>query len=138
MRVKTPRRPVRYNHTMSRPNSRTLTPGEVKDLKVLAQFTAVYCQAHHAGPRQAPAVAEPALQTVLPDKYPVCSDCAAFLAYACERRLCCPLEDKPACKHCQVHCYKPGHREKVRAIMRFSGRYLIRRGRLDLLWHYFC
>jgi hypothetical protein len=36
-----------------------------------------------------------------------------------------------------VHCYQPGHREKVRAIMRFSGPYLIRRGRLDLLWHYF-
>ena len=41
------------------------------------------------------------------------------------------------CKHCHVHCYRPGHREKVREIMRFSGRHLILRGRLDLLWHYF-
>ena len=61
---------------------------------------------------------------------------AAFLLYACERRLRCPLEEKPACKHCPVHCYRPGHREKVREIMRFSGRHLIRRGRLDLLWRY--
>jgi hypothetical protein len=57
--------------------------------------------------------------------------------YAFDRRLRCPLEEKPACKHCQVHCFKPGHREKVREIMRFSGQYLIWRGRLDLLWHYF-
>jgi hypothetical protein len=48
----------------------------------------------------------------------------------------CPLEEKPVCKHCHVHCYRKGHREKVREIMRFSGRALIRKGRLDLLWHY--
>jgi len=118
--------------------SATLTPREIKDLKVLAQFTAVYCQAHHPGPRQALAITAPAMRAVPLEKYPLCSDCAAFLAYACERRLRCPLDDKPACKHCPVHCYRPGHREKVREIMRFSGRYLIRRGRLDLLWHYFC
>ena len=137
MRVKSPRRPLRYHQTMTLPSSRALTPKEVKGLKVLALFTAVYCQAHHAGPRQAVAVTEPALRAVPLAKYPVCSDCAAFLAYACERRLRCPLEDKPACKHCPVPCYRPGHRENVRTIMRFSGRYLIRRGRLDLLWHYF-
>ena len=137
MRVKTPHRAVRYNSTMKLPNSRALTPREVTDLKVLAQFTAVYCQVHHAGPHQALKVTEPALRAVPLDKYPVCSDCATFLAYACERRLCCPLDDKPACKHCPLHCYRPGHREKVRDIMRFSGKYLIRRGRLDLLWHYF-
>jgi hypothetical protein len=68
--------------------------------------------------------------------YPVCADCAGFLAYAFERRLRCPLEEKPSCKHCPVHCYKPGHRERVREIMRFSGRHLIMRGRLDLLWRY--
>ncbi|NOR49648.1 MAG: hypothetical protein GQ530_01275, partial [Desulfuromonadales bacterium] len=39
--------------------------------------------------------------------------------------------------HCPVHCYAPEQREKVREIMRFSGQYLIKRGRLDLLWHYF-
>jgi len=116
----------------------TLTPREIKDLKVLAQFTAVYCQAHHPGPRQALTITAPAMRAVSLEKYPLCRDCAAFLAYACERRLRCPLDDKPACKHCPVPCYRPGHREKVREIMRFSGRYLIRRGRLDLLWHYFC
>jgi len=117
--------------------SASLTRREIKDLKTLAMFTAVYCRAHHAGPRAPLQCSEPALAAVPLQKYPVCSDCAAFLLYACERRLRCPLDEKPACKHCPVHCYKPSHREKVREIMRFSGRALIRRGRLDLLWHYF-
>jgi len=114
----------------------SLTRRERKDLRILAWFTAVYCRQHHAGPRAVLTVADAELRTLPLHNYPVCSDCAAFLMYAFERRLRCPLEEKPACKHCPVHCYKPGHREQVREIMRFSGRYLIRHGRLDLLWHY--
>jgi len=113
-----------------------LTHREVKDLKILALFTSVYCQDHHAGARTALNLADDELRRLPLHKYPVCVDCAEFLTYAFERRLRCPLEEKPVCKHCQVHCYKSGHREKVREIMRFSGKHLIRRGRLDLLWHY--
>ena len=29
--------------------------------------------------------------------------------------------DKPACKRCPIHCYKPEMREKIRAIMRWAG-----------------
>lgn len=54
-----------------------------------------------------------------------------------EVRLRCPLDLKPVCKHCPVPCYRPGYREQAREIMRFSGKYLMRRGRLDLLRHYF-
>lgn len=113
-----------------------LTAKELKDLKVLGLFTAVYCRAHHGGPRAVLEVADGPLRRLPLHKYPVCADCAAFLQYAFERRLRCPLDEKPACKHCHVHCYRPGHREQVREIMRFSGRHLIRRGRFDLLWHY--
>ncbi|NJC88374.1 MAG: nitrous oxide-stimulated promoter family protein [Desulfuromonas sp.] len=116
--------------------TQALTHREAKDLKILALFTSVYCRAHHDGPWTAPVAADPELRRLPLRKYPVCADCAGFLGYAFERRLRCPLEEKPSCKHCPVHCYKPGHREKVREIMRFSGQYLIRRGRLDLLWHY--
>ena len=115
-------------------NSPTLTRRECKDLKILALFTAVYCSAQHT------AVREP-LNSLSSDlaklqRYRYCAECRDFLHYAIDRRLKCPLTDKPSCKHCQVHCYQPGHREKVRQIMRFSGRALIRKGRLDLLWHY--
>ena len=104
---------------------------------MLLQFTSVYCKANHESGKTFIQTDEPALRDLPFDKFAVCDECREFLLYAFDRRLRCPLEEKPACKHCQVHCFKPGHREKVREIMRFSGQYLIRRGRLDLLWHYF-
>jgi len=114
----------------------TLTRKERKDLKVLALFTAVYCRAHHDGGHRLEPV-EPELRGLGLERHRLCGDCRDFLRYAFTRRLRCPLDPKPVCKHCQVHCYRPGHREQVRKIMRFAGRRLIMRGRLDLLWHYF-
>jgi hypothetical protein len=115
----------------------SLTRKEIKDLKVLLQFTAVYCRVNHAGDRSLLSTDEPGLQSLPLQKYPVCNECREFLLYAFQRRLRCPLEERPLCKHCPVHCYKPEYRQKVREIMRFSGQYLIMRGRFDLLWHYF-
>ena len=91
---------------------------EARDQEILTRFTSLYCKVHHGGTHE------------------LCADCVEFLTYARERRRLCPLDPKPACKHCPVHCYRPGHREQVRRIMRFSGRRLILRGRLDLLWKY--
>lgn len=118
-------------------SAQPLTRKEIKDLKVLLQFTAVYCRVKHDDEKSAVTTDEHELQGLPFQMYPVCKDCRDFLLYAFERRLRCPLEEKPLCKHCPVHCYKPGYRKKVREIMRFSGQYLIMRGRLDLLWHYF-
>ena len=117
-------------------NSPTLTRKERKDLKVLALFTAVYCRAHHSGAEHLEP-AESELRELGPEGHHLCGECREFLQYAFTRRLRCPLDPKPICKHCSLHCYRPGHRERVREIMRFSGRRLISRGRLDLLWHYF-
>ncbi len=114
-----------------------LTHKEIKDLKVLLQFTEVYCRVKHDDDKSIITTDEHDLQRLPLQKYPVCKECREFLLYAFERRLRCPLEDKPVCKHCPVHCYKVEYRQKAREIMRFSGQYLIMRGRLDLLWHYF-
>jgi len=113
-----------------------LTEAELKDLKVLAQFTSVYCKVHHEEEKAPLQRDEEQFRAFPLEKFPVCEECQEFLSYAFERRLRCPLEEKPSCKHCDVHCFRPGHREKVKEIMRFSGQYLIKRGRLDLLWHY--
>lgn len=115
-------------------NSDSLTPKERKDLKILALFTSVYCAAHHQTER-APLDLLPTDLTDL-RRYLCCVECRDFLFYAINRRLKCPLVDKPTCKHCHVHCFRKGHREKVRMIMRYSGQALIRKGRFDLLWHY--
>ncbi|MBW2476825.1 MAG: nitrous oxide-stimulated promoter family protein [Deltaproteobacteria bacterium] len=115
---------------------KTLTAKEVKDLKILIQFTAVFCKANHVGIKSPFQYKKDGLNKFTPKQYAVCNECRDFLLYAIERRLRCPLETKPACKHCHIHCFKPGHREKVRQIMRFSGQHLMKRGRFDLLWHY--
>lgn len=46
----------------------------------------------------------------------------ALIAYAHKRLDGCKFsEQKPACKRCPIHCYKPDMREKIRAIMRWAG-----------------
>jgi hypothetical protein len=106
---------------------------ETKDLRILALFTQVYCKHHHAGR----ALVKAELDVPATESYRFCAECAELLTYAGARRRRCPLDPKPTCKHCPVHCYRPGQREKIREIMRFAGKNLLRRGRLDLLWHYF-
>jgi hypothetical protein len=113
-----------------------LTGRELRDLEILGLFTSVYCEGHHPGAKTILADHELERSGLPLHRFLLCRDCADFLAYACQRRLRCPLKEKPACKHCEVHCFRPGHRERVREVMRFSGRRLIGRGRLDLLWHY--
>lgn len=46
----------------------------------------------------------------------------ALEAYAHRRLDGCKFgEEKPACKRCPIHCYKPEMREKIRAVMRWAG-----------------
>ncbi|RUM43215.1 MAG: nitrous oxide-stimulated promoter family protein [Desulfurobacterium sp.] len=56
----------------------------------------------------------------------LCAECRELLSYAFKRLSLCPFgEDKPTCKKCPVHCYKPEMREKIKEVMRFSGPRLI-------------
>lgn len=93
---------------------------ENKDIKVIAGFVGVYCRGKH-GTR----------------KRELCRECAELLAYAEQKRRKCPLDPKPACKHCPIHCYAKEQRNRIREVMAYSGKRLLLRGRLDLLWHYF-
>jgi hypothetical protein len=52
----------------------------------------------------------------------LCGDCEALLTYALNRLKICPFqEEKPACNHCEVHCYSAVQRERVKAVMRYAG-----------------
>jgi hypothetical protein len=52
----------------------------------------------------------------------LCDECRELRDYARERLLKCPFkENKPVCTNCEVHCYKPEMKERVRDVMRFSG-----------------
>ena len=52
----------------------------------------------------------------------LCPECQALSDYALQRIEHCPVMAKKSfCSHCSIHCYRPEMREKIRAVMRFSG-----------------
>lgn len=107
-----------------------------RDLKTLVKFIEVYCDLRH-GDRDKAAVE---LQThdvavIAGRQVSVCDECRRLLAHAFVKRSTCPMEPKPACKHCPSHCYQPKYRQQIREVMKVSGRRLVLRGRVDYLLH---
>ena len=74
-----------------------------REKAMVTQMIALYCRKNH-------------------NSKALCHDCAALADYARQRSDKCPfMESKTFCSNCKVHCYKPEMREKIRAVMRFSG-----------------
>lgn len=52
----------------------------------------------------------------------LCKECRKLLSYSNHRLANCPFQEgKTTCGKCQVHCYKPAMREKIRKVMRTIG-----------------
>jgi hypothetical protein len=96
-----------------------------KDIKVLRQFIQIYCDTKHMDAKKTEK-----------KRLILCTECHETMDYSRMRRELCPLDPKPTCKNCEIHCYKPDQRQRIREIMRHSGVYLIKRGRIDMLFHY--
>jgi hypothetical protein len=111
---------------------------KAKDIKVLGGFVSIYCREnHHQVEKDAFPIKDERLRRVMGKKeLKLCADCSKLLNHGIAKLMLCPYDPKPMCKKCETHCYAPGYREKVRQVMRFSGSYLIKHGRLDLLIHY--
>ncbi|MBI5231864.1 MAG: nitrous oxide-stimulated promoter family protein [Coriobacteriales bacterium] len=93
-----------------------------KDTRTLADFTQIWCANHHADRERVPVVSEAAELGVYGTHAPVlCEECAEHLRYAEKRRAYCPMDPKPFCAHCDVHCYKADERAFQQEMMRFSG-----------------
>ena len=107
-----------------------------KDLKVLGKFVETYCKHHHDAERERFTMSGLDITVTTLGKRRVCPDCRNLLAHAVVKRARCPLDPKPACRLCAVHCYSPENRRKIREVMKFSGRHLILRGHLHLLFHF--
>jgi len=102
-----------------------------RDTKILAKFVDVYCRTKHVG-------AEKTVHEYGPDnRLSLCPDCHELLSYSITRRELCPQNPKPSCKDCKIHCYRPEMRARIREVMRHSGMYMIKRGRIDWVLHYF-
>ena len=73
--------------------------------KVVDLMIALYCRGNHHS-----------------KKGTLCPQCSELSEYANERSDKCPhMATKTFCSSCPTHCYKPEMREKIRAVMRFSG-----------------
>jgi hydrogenase maturation factor HypF (carbamoyltransferase family) len=110
-----------------------LTIAQKKDVKLLFNFIRLYCGAKHASQLKVKVEAE----EITCGGTLLCPECAEVVKHALERRYNCPLEPKPSCKQCRIHCYSKDYRAIIREIMAFSGRRMILRGRLDYLKYYF-
>lgn len=90
-----------------------------REWRTLQAMIAISCRGRHGGRRGA-----------------LCPACAELRSYAEQRLTRCPFAaEKPTCNNCQVHCYRPEMRERVRDIMRFAGPRMLLRHPVYALLH---
>lgn len=91
-----------------------------REQAVVAEMIALYCRKKHR-------------------KGELCPDCQQLSDYAKLRSERCPfMEQKTFCSNCKVHCYQPEMREKIRAVMRFSGPRMLLYHPVMAVWHMVC
>jgi hypothetical protein len=66
----------------------------------------------------------------------LCAACAGLLDYVKARLERCPYgTEKPTCRQCPIHCYRPDERARIKAVMAFAGPRMLLRGDLTALKH---
>jgi len=108
-----------------------------KDISTLASFFQIYCSGVHGSKDKEKVEGRGILKKYFERQLLLCVECQRHFYYAAVKRILCPYFPKPACKKCPAICYSDGHRQFMRKMMRFSGKYLITRGRIDLIFKYF-
>jgi len=110
---------------------------EKADIRILVKFVEVYCRENHDGGKNLFTFRKLDLEEIEKKEFLLCPECTKLLAYGLTMRLKCPHDPKPMCKKCETQCYHRNYRSKIREVMKFSGLYLIKHGRVDMLYHYF-
>jgi len=79
-----------------------LTGNLAIELKTIEKMTKIYCSAHH--------------------NQEICSECKSLVDHARQKLDRCVYgQNKPACKKCPIHCYKPSYKKQAQTIMRYAG-----------------
>jgi len=115
---------------------REFTSKEKSDIRTLMRFVEVYCREKHVLEKSPFTFNKVDVKLIRRKDLVLCRECTKLLRYGLTMRLKCPHDPKPMCKKCATQCYKGQYRSKIREIMKFSGIYLVKRGRLDMLYHY--
>ena len=109
----------------------TSDPLEIqRDAEKLVRFLSIYCDAHHRHLVREPFRFTYGKVPARVEKGPdLCPGCTRLLRHALIKRVQCPLDPKPKCRHCPDHCYRPLFRDQMETVMRYAGpRSLFRRG----------
>ncbi len=113
-----------------------ITEKEKGDIRILLRFVEIFCRENHPGEKSPFSFKWLDIEELEKRKIPLCPDCTKLITYGLTMRLKCPYDPKPMCKKCKTQCYRGEYKSKIREVMKFSGMYFIKRGRLDLLYHY--
>ena len=90
-----------------------------KEKATVDKMIRLYCEKKHKSPRRT-----------------LCTECHSLLEYSHKRLEKCQYqEDKPTCRKCPVHCYRPTMMDEIRRVMRFSGPRLALRAPMDWVRH---
>ncbi len=114
-----------------------LSKKEKDDIQVLAKFIAIYCKEKHSTEKSLFSFRSLDLKTIGLSEISLCESCQKLLAHGLIMRMKCPHDPKPMCKKCETQCYRGEYQLRIRDVMKFSGMYMIKHGRIDLLYHYF-
>jgi hypothetical protein len=105
-----------------------------KDSRMVARMVEIFCRGRHADRGRVPYVPSGKIAPLVEGvDVALCEECGKLLSYSLSMRTICPYDPKPTCRKCPTHCYRAGHRERIREVMRYSGWWLVRHGRIDLL-----
>jgi len=110
---------------------------EKDDIRTLMKFVGIYCRENHPEEKAPFSFKLFDIKEMEKKEIPLCQDCIRLLTYGLTMRLKCPHDPKPMCKKCETQCYDGDYKSKIREVMKFSGMYVVKRGRVDLLYHYF-
>lgn len=91
-----------------------------KEKEIVELMIRIYCEKKHG------------------NKGKLCSECEELLDYAKKRLTLCKFgEKKRSCSKCPIHCYKKDMKEKIKAVMKFSGPRLIIYKPFEFIRHIF-
>ena len=92
-----------------------------REKEVIRQMIQIYCSRKH----------HPLHKTL-------CDDCNELLKYALQRLDKCPKRNaKSSCRKCEIHCYAPIYKVRIRTVMRFVGPRMIFMHPLAAIRHFF-
>ena len=108
-----------------------------REIKTVRAMVKMYCRDRHGGAHPPPKLRRaPSEASAKEGGLRLCRECAELVDYARARLNRCPFGgEKPTCAKCAIHCYRRAERERITAVMRYSGPRMLTRHPILALRH---